>query len=120
MRALFQIPRNPPPTLARPECYSTALSDFISECLVKDFEQRPFAKELLQHPYLRNVEPFVNQVKKELRSEIERQRGEGRSPRQAEATTKYGKLKSDRKSKPIKMYMDDLAGLEVSCLFIQV
>lgn len=113
MRALFQIPRNPPPTLAHPEYFQPHISDFIAECLVKDFEQRPFAKELLNHPFLVNVEPFVMKAKKELRLEIERQRADGRSPRQAEATTKHGKLKSERKQKPEKMYMDDLAALEV-------
>lgn len=30
-------------------------NDFISECLVKDFEQRPTAKELLQHPFIKAV-----------------------------------------------------------------
>lgn len=53
-------------------------------------------------------------AKRELRLEIEKQRADGRgTTRAAEATTKYGKLKSDRKSKPEKMYMDDLAALEV-------
>ncbi|XP_055600168.1 myosin-IIIb-like isoform X2 [Uranotaenia lowii] len=113
MRALFQIPRNPPPRLAHPEHYSAMLSDFISECLVKDLEQRPFSKELITHPYLKAVGPYVEQVRQELKSEIQRQRNDGRAPRQAEATTKYGKLKSDRKSKPQKMYMDDLAALDV-------
>jgi myosin III len=112
MRALFQIPRNPPPTLARPELFSPPLSDFISECLVKDLEQRPFAKELISHPFLKGVGPYVNQIRKELSNEIKNQRLLGRSPRRMEATTKYGKLKSDRKSKPQKMYMDDLATLD--------
>lgn len=112
MRALFQIPRHPPPNLARPECFSSSLSDFIAECLVKDFEQRPFAKELLNHPLLKNVDEA--KAKKELCLEIEKQRADGRgATRRAEATTKYGKLKSDRKSKPQKMYVDDLAALEV-------
>lgn len=112
MRALFQIPRNPPPTLVHPEYFSALLSDLIAECLVKDFETRPFAKELLDHPFLRNVDEF--KAKRDLRQEIEKQRAEGRgTTRQAEATTKYGKLKSDRKSKPEKMYLDDLAALEV-------
>ena len=31
------------------------LNDFISECLVKDFEQRPTARELLQHPFIKAV-----------------------------------------------------------------
>lgn len=113
MRALFQIPRNPPPGLSRPECFTPLLSDFISECLVKDLEQRPFARELIKHPLLQNVTPYVDKVRKELSAEIQRQRVEGRSPRQAEVTTKHGKLKSDRKSRPQKMYMDDLAGLEI-------
>lgn len=53
-------------------------------------------------------------AKRELRMEIEKQRADGRgTTRKAEATTKYGKLKSDRKSKAEKMYMDDLAALEV-------
>lgn len=51
MRALFQIPRNPPPTLERTDC--PLLYDFVSEVLVKDLEQRPFAKELLTHPLLK-------------------------------------------------------------------
>ncbi|XP_021707056.1 myosin-IIIb isoform X3 [Aedes aegypti] len=113
MRALFQIPRNPPPRLTHPENYSAMLSDFISECLVKDLEQRPFSKELITHPFLKNVGPHVDQVRYELKTEIQKQRSDGRAPRQAEATTKYGKLKSDRKSKPQKMYIDDLAALDV-------
>ncbi|XP_050098125.1 myosin-IIIb-like isoform X3 [Anopheles aquasalis] len=113
MRALFQIPRNPPPKLAHPEQYSSMLSDFIAECLVKDLEQRPFSKELATHPFLKSVGPYVDQIRQELRAEIARQREDGRAPSQAIATTKYGKLKSDRKSKPQPMYMDDLATLDV-------
>ncbi|XP_055618927.1 myosin-IIIb-like isoform X2 [Toxorhynchites rutilus septentrionalis] len=113
MRALFQIPRNPPPKLAHPEHYSTMLSEFISDCLVKDLEQRPFSKELVTHPFLKAVGPYVEKVRQELKSEIQKQRMEGRTQRQAQPTTKYGKLKSDRKSKPQKIFMDDLAALDV-------
>ncbi|RZF36658.1 hypothetical protein LSTR_LSTR017419 [Laodelphax striatellus] len=51
MRALFQIPRNPPPVLERTDC--PLLADFVAEVLVKDLELRPFAKELLSHPLLK-------------------------------------------------------------------
>lgn len=108
MRALFQIPRNPPPSLNKPETYSAELCDFISECLVKDMERRPFAKALLRHPLLSKVAAQVDRIRMELKQEIQRQKIEGRIYRQAEVTTKHGKLKSDRKSKPQKMYMDDL------------
>ncbi|XP_055693301.1 myosin-IIIb-like isoform X2 [Lutzomyia longipalpis] len=113
MRALFQIPRNPPPKLSRPEQYSPMLVDFIAECLVKDLEQRPFSRQLLAHPFLKAVANFEDKVRLELQQEIQRQRRDGRTPRRVEVTTKHGRLRSDRKSRPQKMYMDDLAGLEI-------
>ncbi|KAM3967535.1 myosin-IIIb [Aphomia sociella] len=113
MRALFQIPRNPPPSLTHPEMFSPQLGDFIADCLIKDMNQRPFARELLEHPLLLAVSSFEDKIRKELQAEIKRQRAEGRSGRAPEATTKRGKLKSHRKARPEKMYTDDLATLEV-------
>ncbi|KAL6425676.1 hypothetical protein ACFW04_009644 [Cataglyphis niger] len=113
MRALFQIPRNPPPSLKNPDIYSPELTDFIAECLVKDLEHRPFASELKEHPLLSSVEPIVGKIREQLREEIRRQRAEGRIHRQPEVTTKHGKLKTDRKTRPEKMYMDDLAALDM-------
>ena len=113
MRALFQIPRNPPPALKNPDIHSPELSDFIAECLVKDLEHRPFASELKEHPLLMNVAPIVEKIRADLRAEIQRQRNEGRVHRQPEVTTKHGKLKTDRKAQPKKMYMDDLAALDL-------
>lgn len=51
MRALFQIPRNPPPFLDRNDCPN--LKQFVSDCLVKDFESRPTAAQLLNHPAMK-------------------------------------------------------------------
>lgn len=125
MRALFQIPRNPPPALRKPEAFSVQLTAFIGECLVKDMEHRPCARDLLRMPLLARLADsvVVDEVRQQLCKEIQRQRnngggaagvaGEGRNMRPAEATTKHGKLKSGRKSKPQKMYMDDLASLDV-------
>jgi len=114
MRALFQIPRNPPPCLSHPEDYTPELlPDFISECLVKDLEERPFVHELLEHPFLKRGALCAEKVCLELQAEISRQRAEGGSHRQPEVTTKHGKLKPDRKSKPQPMYVDDLAALDI-------
>ncbi|XP_072944444.1 myosin-IIIb-like isoform X2 [Epargyreus clarus] len=113
MRALFQIPRNPPPNLSHPEIFSSQLSHFIATCLVKDMNERPFAIELLEHPLLLAVNTFEDKIRRELQAEIKRQRAEGRGCRAPEATTKRGKLKSHRKARPEKMYTDDLATLEV-------
>ncbi|XP_019889251.2 myosin-IIIb isoform X2 [Ooceraea biroi] len=113
MRALFQIPRNPPPSLKNPDIYSAELTDFIAECLVKDLEHRPFASELKEHPLLRGTEQVAERIREQLREEIRRQRADGRIHRQPEVTTKHGKLKTDRKTRPEKMYMDDLAALDM-------
>ncbi|XP_033323906.2 myosin-IIIb isoform X1 [Megalopta genalis] len=113
MRALFQIPRNPPPSLKNPDAHMPELVDFIAECLVKDLEHRPFASELREHPILLNVTEREDKIREELKEEIRRQRMEGRVHRQPEVTTKHGKLKTDRKTRPEKMYMDDLAALDM-------
>ncbi|XP_015438922.1 PREDICTED: myosin-IIIb-like [Dufourea novaeangliae] len=113
MRALFQIPRNPPPALKNPDIHSPEMVDFITECLVKDLEHRPFASELKEHPLLMGIESRVEQIRNEIQEEICRQRLDGRVHRQPEVTTKHGKLKTDRKTSPQKMYMDDLAALDM-------
>ncbi|KAK2585257.1 hypothetical protein KPH14_009957 [Odynerus spinipes] len=113
MRALFQIPRNPPPSLKNPDIHECELQDFIAECLVKDLEHRPFASELKEHPLLMNIESQLEEIREELCAEIRRQRSDGRVQRQPEVTTKHGKLKTDRKARPEKMYMDDLAALDM-------
>lgn len=50
-RTMFQIVRNPPPTLYRPANWSQNYNDFISECLEKNFENRPFMVEIVEHPF---------------------------------------------------------------------
>ncbi|KZS21454.1 Neither inactivation nor afterpotential protein C [Daphnia magna] len=112
MRALFQIPRNPPPTLCKPGDWSAAFNDFIAVCLVKDFEQRPFSRALLDHPFLSQVPPNPDSIRYPLMREVQRQMGAKNKRRAPEPTTKQGKLKADRKAKLQRIYLDDLASLE--------
>ena len=44
MRALFQIPRNPPPNFRNEQAWSKDMIEFVNECLVKDYEERPVCK----------------------------------------------------------------------------
>lgn len=52
MKVLFLIPKAPAPRLEG-SGYSKDFKDFIAQCLVKDCDRRPSAKELLKHRFIR-------------------------------------------------------------------
>ena len=52
MRALFQIPKGPPPTLSKRGNWSTEFDDFVRACLVKDSNLRLQAWQALKLPFL--------------------------------------------------------------------
>ncbi|XP_017287005.1 serine/threonine-protein kinase 4-like [Kryptolebias marmoratus] len=57
MRAIFMIPTNPPPTFRNPDLWSANFQDFVSQCLVKNPENRATATQLLQHPFIKSAKP---------------------------------------------------------------
>ncbi|XP_069753695.1 TRAF2 and NCK-interacting protein kinase-like isoform X9 [Narcine bancroftii] len=70
MRALFLIPRNPPPRL-KSKKWSKKFVSFIEGCLVKNHSQRPATDQLLKHPFIRD-QANERQVRIQLKDHIDR------------------------------------------------
>ncbi|XP_075715389.1 misshapen-like kinase 1 isoform X5 [Rhinoderma darwinii] len=72
MRALFLIPRNPPPKL-KSKKWSKKFIDFIDTCLIKNYVNRPPTEQLLKYPFIRD-QPTERQVRIQLKDHIDRSR----------------------------------------------
>ncbi|XP_029020866.1 mitogen-activated protein kinase kinase kinase kinase 4 isoform X2 [Betta splendens] len=72
MRALFLIPRNPPPKL-KSKKWSKRFLSFIDSCLVKNHLHRPTTDALLRHAFIRDL-ANERQVRIMLRDHLDRTR----------------------------------------------
>ncbi|XP_068130057.1 misshapen-like kinase 1 isoform X6 [Hyperolius riggenbachi] len=72
MRALFLIPRNPPPKL-KSKKWSKKFIEFIDTCLIKNYLNRPPTEQLLKYPFIRD-QPTERQVRIQLKDHIDRSR----------------------------------------------
>ncbi|XP_045255644.2 myosin-IIIa isoform X2 [Macaca fascicularis] len=113
MRALFKIPRNPPPKLRQPELWSAEFNDFISKCLTKDYEKRPTVSDLLQHKFITQIEGKDVMLQKQLMEfiGIHQCMGGTEKARHERIHTKKGNFNWSLISNPKDV--DDLATLEV-------
>ncbi|XP_036044389.1 myosin-IIIa [Onychomys torridus] len=113
MRALFKIPRNPPPKLRQPELWSAEFNDFISKCLTKDYEKRPTVSDLLKHKFITQIEGKDVMLQKQLMEfiDIHQCLGSTEKARHERIHTKKGNL--NRSLISSLKDVDDLATLDV-------
>ncbi|KAL4718191.1 hypothetical protein ACJJTC_012799 [Scirpophaga incertulas] len=55
MRAIFMIPTKPPPSFREPDQWSPEFIDFVSQCLIKNPDERATADFLLNHEFIGNA-----------------------------------------------------------------
>eukprot|EP01087_Luapelamoeba_hula_P003077 TRINITY_DN1289_c0_g1_i1.p1 TRINITY_DN1289_c0_g1~~TRINITY_DN1289_c0_g1_i1.p1 ORF type:complete len:485 (-),score=90.10 TRINITY_DN1289_c0_g1_i1:144-1598(-) len=55
LRALFLITTKGIPDLKKVDAWSSDMRDFLRCCLIKEYDERPDADQLLKHPFLRQV-----------------------------------------------------------------
>ncbi|KAK5849943.1 hypothetical protein PBY51_014237 [Eleginops maclovinus] len=126
MRALFKIPRNPPPTLHQPELWSDDFNDFICKCLIKDFELRPNVLDLLQHVFIKQTVGKGKILRQQLMEliDLNQQIGvidktshHGKTDRTRESIDRHERIHTKRgghmKTQTDTDEADDLATLEV-------
>ncbi|XP_029156587.1 neither inactivation nor afterpotential protein C [Nylanderia fulva] len=111
-RALFQIVRNPPPTVYRPANWSENLNDFISECLEKNPENRPYIVEIIEHPFLSELPENDYTLTQEIKSLVMDVSEKGREERKTESIVRNGFVKNHKDEPAEQMLMEDLAALE--------
>lgn len=112
MRALFKIPRNPPPTVKQPKKWSQEYLNFIAKAVTKDFEARPNAEDLSRDIFFKECHDNETELRKELMSLIHIVIKQYDSSAINDAGARTLKAKQKNAKKNLKMLeVDDLATL---------
>ncbi|XP_074025631.1 STKc_myosinIII_N_like and MYSc_Myo21 domain-containing protein ninaC isoform X2 [Leptinotarsa decemlineata] len=111
-RALFQIVTNPPPTLKKVSNWSENYHDFISECLVKNYEYRPYVMEIIEHPFLEQIPENNYHLSLEMKSLVSDMGKTYPSERNPEMNVHGKLLKKGIDFDMVPMYEEDLAALD--------
>ncbi|CAH0603393.1 unnamed protein product [Chrysodeixis includens] len=111
-RALFQIVRNPPPSLMKPAMWSNDINDFITECLEKNPEHRPYMMELEEHPFVQSVPENDFHLTTELKKLVDDLKDKSAPDKTPERIIKDGLLTTQGVKEPETMQVEDLAALE--------
>ncbi|KAL5282534.1 MYO3A family protein [Megaselia abdita] len=109
-RALFQIVRNPPPTLYRPTSWSQGFNDFIAECLEKNPENRPMMMEIVEHPFLNELFDDESAMQSEIKQLLNISNDSESMLKEKEMMVDRGYIRR-LEEQPEKIYHEDLAAI---------
>ncbi|KAL1494679.1 hypothetical protein ABEB36_010244 [Hypothenemus hampei] len=111
-RILFQIVKNPPPKLEKISNWSESFHDFISECLVKYFEHRPYIMEIIEHPFLNEIPENNYHLSLEIKTLLEDVKYNSLTHRSSETVIIGKYMKSSINHQPERIIEEDLADLD--------
>ncbi|KPJ11874.1 Neither inactivation nor afterpotential protein C [Papilio machaon] len=112
-RAMFQILRNPPPSVCKPSMSSNEINDFIAECLEKNPEHRPYMMELVEHPFIQLVPENDYHLSTELKMLAVDLNNTPAPEKIPERIIKNGLLTTEGVHEPETMQVEDLAALDI-------
>ncbi|XP_013181389.1 PREDICTED: neither inactivation nor afterpotential protein C isoform X2 [Papilio xuthus] len=112
-RAMFQILRNPPPSVCKPSMSSNDINDFIAECLEKNPEHRPYMMELEEHPFIQLVPENDYHLSTELKMLAVDLNNTPAPEKIPERIIKNGLLTTEGVHEPETMQVEDLAALDI-------
>ncbi|RVE54658.1 hypothetical protein evm_000779 [Chilo suppressalis] len=112
-RALFQIVRNPPPGIGKASMWSNDINDFVTECLEKNPEHRPYMVELEEHPFIQSVPENDYHLSTELKKLVDDLKEKETPIKRPERIIKNNLLTTEGQQNPETMQVEDLAALDI-------
>ncbi|KAF3523892.1 hypothetical protein F2Q69_00046863 [Brassica cretica] len=123
MRVLFIIPRESPPQLD--EHFSRPLKEFVSFCLKKAPAERPSAKELLKHRFIKSarkspklLERIRERPKYQVKEDEDSPTRDPKSPAESSGTVRVAR--DDRGHGTSGTRLDQWSSLGISSLFLVI
>ncbi|KAL4715207.1 hypothetical protein ACJJTC_012254 [Scirpophaga incertulas] len=111
-RTLFQIVRNPPPSIGKASMWSNDINDFVTECLEKNPEHRPYMVELEDHPFVQLVPENDYHMTTELKMLTSDMKTKEAPLKKPERIIKNNLLTTEGAKEPETMQVEDLAALD--------
>lgn len=118
MRALFLIPRNPPPKLnTKKGKWSSTFVDFVEKTLIKNYQNRPDTDQLLHHSFIKGQQN-ERSVKQQLKEHIDKTQRQRAGPYREDFSNSEDEKDEEPTEQTIGHGKEGLANLTLRSAFI--